>query len=111
MLQAFPGGWVTTTFSEDGTSGANVTTPFHVFTGTVERSIINTDGGAYIQTHGHGGYSQLPQSQSPYASLETGFNVDIGGLLDLVNDSTGPSVFNDVDQEAAEYAQNNFPGC
>jgi len=102
---------VTTTFSEDGTSGANVTTPFHVFTGTVERSIINTDGGAYIQTHGHGGYSQLPQSQSPYASLETGFNVDIGGLLDLVNDSTGPSVFNDVDQEAAEYAQNNFPGC
>jgi hypothetical protein len=106
-----PGGWVTTTFSPDGLSGANVTTPVHVFTGVVERSISNTNSGAYMLTHGYGGYSSQPQSPPQYSSLETGFSVDFGGLLDLINDGTGPSVFNDVDQEAAEYAMTYFSGC
>ena len=106
-----PGGWVNTTFSADGLTGTNTTTPFHVFTGTVQRTVLDTSDGAYMLTHGTGGYSSLPQSQSPYASLETGFNVDIGGLLDLINDVTGPAVFDNVDQAAASYAAANFPGC
>jgi hypothetical protein len=62
-------------------------------------------------THGTGGYSSLPQSQSPSASLETGFSVDIGGALDVINDATGPIIFNNVDQAAAAYAKANFAGC
>jgi RHS repeat-associated protein len=106
-----PGGWVNTTFTQDGLAGTNATTPFHVFTGVVTRGIVNSSGGAYMVTHGTGGYSSLPQSPSPYESSETGFSVDIGGLLDAINDLTGPPVFNAVDQAAAAYAQANFPGC
>jgi hypothetical protein len=62
-------------------------------------------------THGTGGYSGLPPA-SPYASMETsGARVDIGGLLDLLNDASGPSIFNNVDEGAAAYARANFPGC
>jgi RHS repeat-associated protein len=106
-----PGGWVNTTFTPDGLAGTNTTTPFHVFTGVVQRSITNTSNGAYMLTHGTGGYSSLPQSQSPSASLETGFSVDIGGALDVINDATGPIIFNNVDQAAAAYAKANFAGC
>jgi hypothetical protein len=44
--------------------------------------------------------------------METsGARVDIGGLLDLLNDASGPSIFNNVDEGAAAYARANFPGC
>jgi hypothetical protein len=80
-----PGGWVTTTFSPDGLTGMNVTTPFHVFMGTVERGIINTDSGAYMLTHGYGGYPSMPPP-SQYASSETTSSVDLGEILDGIND-------------------------
>src|SRR5581483_11530257 len=104
-----PGGWVTTTFAPDGLQGANVTTPFHVFTGTVVRTLVNTSGGAYIQTHGYGGYGSLQMPPVDSGGMFAFF--DIGRLLDSINDLTGPAVFNDVDQEAAEYAAMFFPGC
>ena len=88
-----------------------MTTPLHVFTGTVVRTVTNTDSSAFMQTHGFGGYASPPQAPSPYASLETGFSVDIGGILDDINDATGPIIFNAVDQAAAAFAQANFPGC
>ena len=106
-----PGGWVNTRFSPDGVLGTNTTTPFHVFTGTVERSISNTDSGAYMLTHGYGGYPSVSATESPYASLETGVVVDLGGLLDLINDEVGPSIFKNVDEAAAKYAKTHFPGC
>jgi hypothetical protein len=106
-----PGGWVNTTFTPDGLAGTNTTTPFHVFTGVVQRSITNTSDGAVMLTHGTGGYSTLPQSQSPDESLETGFSVDIGGALDVINELSGPTIFNSVDQAAAAYAKANFAGC
>ena len=102
-----PGGWVNTSFTPDGLSGTNVTTPFHIFAGTVDRTISNTDGGAYMLTHGYGGYPEVP-IPSPYDGSEV---ADLGYVLDLVNDATGPSVFNAVDQAAAKYAQANFAGC
>lgn len=106
-----PGGWVDTTFSPNGLTGQNVTTPFHVFTGTVQRTISNTGSGAYMLTHGYGGYSQLPPP-SPFASMETGdLTVDLGSLLDLVNQEAGPGIFDKVDQEAAAYAKAHYPGC
>lgn len=106
-----PGGWVTTSFTPDGLIGTNVTTPLHVFTGVVQRTISNTGGGAYMLTHGYGGYPSMPDSAAPYGSLETGVVVDVGGLLDLINDEAGPSIFSAVDQAAAAYAKAHFPGC
>jgi hypothetical protein len=67
---------------------------------------MNTSNEAYMLMHGTGGYHSLP-SPSPSASLEMGFSVDIGGLLDLINDATGSNVFNNVDQVAAAYAMAN----
>ena len=108
-----PGGWVNTTFTPDGFTGQNTTTPFHVFTGVVQRTIANTSSGAEMLTHGTGSYSALSlPPPSPYASMETsGGRVDIGEMLDLINDATGPSIFNNADRAAAAYANAKFPGC
>lgn len=108
-----PGGVVRTTYSPDGTRGTNVTTPFHVFTGIVERSIENTTTGAYMVTHGYGGYPEMNlPPPNPFASMETmGTYMDLGDFLDSINAATGPEIFNSVDKQAALYARTHFPGC
>jgi RHS repeat-associated protein len=111
-----PGGWVTTTFSRNGTIGTNTTTPFHVFTGTVDRWIDNTPGGAYMRTHGTGGYGALnpPPSgnMSGYiAGLAPSVPVDWGRTLDNINQAMGPAVFNRVDSYVRDYVKDHFPGC
>jgi RHS repeat-associated protein len=106
-----PGGWVTTTFAPNGLSGSNVTTPFHVFTGTVERSVSNVGGVSYMDTLGYGGYNSQVPTPSQYGSSLTTSSVDIGGLLDSINDLMGPWVFDAVDAQALRYAMNHFPGC
>jgi RHS repeat-associated protein len=106
-----PGGWVTTSFTDNGLGGINTTTPFHVFTGVVTRQISNSGGVAYMETRGTGGYnSQLPPPSPDSSSLTTAF-VDIGELLDMINQMFGPLVFDAVDQQAARYAAAHFPGC
>jgi hypothetical protein len=108
-----PGGVVTTRFSSDGFTGTNTTTPFHVFTGTVDVWSFNTDSASYMAAHGYGGYGSLnlPPPQ-PYASMETGgVPFDLGGALDVSNNLAGPEVFNEVFKQAALYAESNFPGC
>jgi RHS repeat-associated protein len=105
-----PGGFVTTTFSADGLTGFNKTTPFHIFTGTVVRSVDNTGTGADMVTYGYGGYPPgLPTS--PNSSSLTTSSIDIGAILDQMNNVTGPMVFNAVDQQAARFAQNHYTGC
>jgi hypothetical protein len=64
-------------------------------------------------THGFGGYGSvnLPPSQ-PSASMETGgMNIDIGEMLDFINDAAGPAIFNSVDEQATRYATAHFSGC
>jgi RHS repeat-associated protein len=115
--RGIPGGIVTTTFSPDGAAGKNETSPFHIFTGTVERTIVNTDSGAYMQTHGYGGYGsmnlppQQPNVSMAIAGLGIVITTDYGSALDSVNNSVGPDVFNNVDKQAALYAKSHFPGC
>ena len=48
------GGVVYTSYSANGLAGRNVTTPFHVFVGTVDQSIGYSGGASYINTHGYG---------------------------------------------------------
>lgn len=66
-----------------------------------------------MQTHGYGGYGSLNlPSPSPYASMETGgVALDLGEMLDSINNAVGPDVFNNVDKQAALYAKSHFPGC
>ena len=105
-----PGGFVTTTYTNDGLVGTNVTTPFHVFRGTVHRTIVNTSDGAYMSTHGYGGYG-LGNAVIP-PSIETGGEaIDLGLALDGLNDKYGPEIFNNADKQAARYSKHHFPGC
>ena len=111
-----PGGQVTTTFSNNGTVGTNTTTPFHVFVGTIDRWIDNTPNGAYMRTHGTGGYGVLrPQpsgNMSGYiAGLAPSAPVDWGQVLDNVNQAVGPAVFNRVDSYVTDYVKDHFSGC
>ncbi len=113
VMMPLPGGFVTTTFAANGLLGTNVTTPFHVFTGTVDRSISNRSDGAYMNTHGYGGYApvSLPPPD-PFASMETGgAELNLGEILDNLNAVAGPEIFNLADQQAARCAQAHFPGC
>lgn len=64
-----------------------------------------------IVQKGWRGTPSVSATESPYASLETGVVVDLGGLLDLINDEVGPSIFKNVDEAAAKYAKTHFPGC
>jgi hypothetical protein len=105
-----PARHITTTFSPDGLSGQNETTPFHIFRGIVVRSIVNTSDGAYMKTHGYGGYG-LGNAVIP-PSMETGgVAIDLGLALDAINDIYGTEVFNNVDKQAARYAKHHFPEC
>jgi RHS repeat-associated protein len=111
-----PGGWVTTTFSHDGTIGTNTTTPFHVFTGTVDRWIDNTPDGAYMRTHGTGGYGvsnlQPGVNMSNYvAGLGPSVTVDWGRTLDNINQVMGPVIFDHVDSYVRDYVKDHFSGC
>ncbi len=107
---SIPGGFVTTRFFAGGLVGTNVTTPFHIFRGTVERSIVNTPDGAFMLTHGYGGYG-LGNAVIP-PSIETGGEaIDLGLALDGINDIYGPEIFNDLDKQAARYARHHFSGC
>lgn len=103
-----PAGWVTTTFSPDGLTGTNVTTPFHVLSGTVVRQLVNTPSGAYIQTQGYGGYNTFIPPETSAGMLSP---LDLGAMIDSLNDIIGPEVFSTLDQDAAGYAGMFFPGC
>jgi hypothetical protein len=108
-----PLGFVTTTFAPNGLAGRNVTTPAHPLSGIVDRSIVNTDAGAIMVTHGFGGYRSLGlPAGSQYASMEAGSTeVDVGAAIDALNDLLGPAIFDAVDRQAARYASAHFPGC
>jgi hypothetical protein len=104
-----PGGFVTTAYPSTGV-GTNTTTPFHVFSGTVVRQVVNSAGGASIETNGYGGYGRLPTFDSGTDMIDMA-PTDLGDLLDGLNDSMGPAIFNGVDKAAATYAQSHYPGC
>ena len=88
------GGFVQTTFSAGGLVATNVTTPVHVFVGTIVRSIASSGGASYINTHGFG-------NSGP----------DIGVLRDDLNMDLGPGLFKFFDENAAAYAKSHYPGC
>ena len=88
------GGFVTTTFSSGGLVARNVTTPVHVFVGTIVRSVSNSGGASYIDTHGFG-------NAGP----------EIGVFRDELNMDLGPGLFRFFDENAALYAQSHYPGC
>jgi hypothetical protein len=104
-----PGGWVTTAFPSTGV-GTNTTTPFHVFSGTVVRQVVNTPKGASIETTGYGGYGRLATFDSGAAMIDMA-PIDFGELLDALNDAMGPGIFNGLDKAAAAYAKSHYPGC
>ena len=89
-----PGGIVQTTFSSGGLAARNVTTPVHVFVGTIVRSFSSSGGASYMDTHGFG-------NAGP----------DIGVLRDELNMDLGPGLFNWLDENAAAYARGHYPGC
>ena len=42
-------------------------------------------------------------------SMETGgISLDIGEILDSINDASGPAIFDNVDKQAALYAKSHF---
>lgn len=90
-----PGGVVYTTYSADGLSGRNVTTPVHAFVGTVDRSISISGGQTYLMTHGYG------------SAGEGVFNRGRDGI----NGEAGKVIFSNMDAKAILYAKLFFPGC
>lgn len=90
-----PGGFVQTTFSVNGLTATNVTTPVHAFVATIVRSAGNYGGFWTIFTHGFG-----------FAGANA-----LGQLRDQNNQKYGPGIFNQLDQRAAAYAAANYPGC
>lgn len=92
---AMPGGFVRTTFSADGLSATNVTTPVHAFVGVVERSFSNAGGATYVNTHGYG---------------NAGSGV-VGETRDWINSAGGPAIFSGLDARVAAYAAANYKGC
>jgi len=90
-----PGGFVQTTFTANGFAATNVTTPVHVFVGTIVRSIGIVNGSTIINTHGYGN-----------AGSST-----IGRFRDENNQEFGPGIFSALDSKAADYAASHIPGC
>jgi RHS repeat-associated protein len=93
--RVIPGGVVRTTFSTDGLSVTNVTTPVHAFVGVIERSISRSGGETFISTHGYG-------------DAGNGLFAD---LRDSTNALFGPGIFDMLDNDAADYAAANYSGC
>jgi hypothetical protein len=91
----FPGGYVRSTFGEDGQSVGNVTTPVHAFVGVIDRGHEVLNGASYFRTQGHG---------------FAGFN-GVGLITDVLNQLSGPKLFDGMDRRAAEFAAANFSGC
>jgi hypothetical protein len=105
-----PGGVVRTDFAPNGLAVSNTTTWLHAFVGTIDRSIENTNGGAYFVTHGYGsaGKNYVPNNiNNPTMFTFYSF----GSLRDGLNDALGPLIFGAVDDQAALYARHHFEGC
>jgi RHS repeat-associated protein len=104
-----PGGWVQTTFFQNGLIGQNVTTPVHVFVGTVERSVQNRADGAHLVTRGYG-TAPLGPVMITVPGIYTGI-ILTGPIRDSINTEQGPDLFAPYDRQATRYATHHFPGC
>jgi RHS repeat-associated protein len=98
-----PGGWIITTVGADGRSITNATTPIHVFSGTIDRSIYALNGRTYVTTHGTG------TSSGWYGPI--GGTAVPGSAFDWVNQFHGQQIFNAVDAAMGEYLDGEVPGC
>jgi RHS repeat-associated protein len=90
-----PGGVVQTTFSPNGLSVTNVTTPVHVFVGQITRAIVRSAGVTSVVTVGTG----------------TAGPGGLGNTRDLLNGTFGPSIFKGLDKATMEYAKSHYAGC
>ena len=97
----FPGGIVQTSFSANGLSVTNVTTPVHAFVGVIDRSITVSSDGTFIETHGYGNAAKGTIMHF------RGF----GHSRDILNQKFGPGIFDHIDSRAKNYAGANYPGC
>lgn len=105
-LAGAPGGWVRTTYSQDGLVGRNVTTPIHAFNGEVNRAAVNAGGRGYMYTH------SFDRSSVRILGLNgDGLNSVQTRLRDDINDIAGPQAFDYFDGKAKDYARKNFEGC
>ncbi len=102
-----PGGIVRSTVSNRGFTVTNVTTPLHVFAGRVDRTISANAAGTYITTHGVGTSPGivLPPPVPPLLAYIP------GPVLDAINQSQGPELFNAVDAALAERLAESNPAC
>jgi RHS repeat-associated protein len=93
-----PGGFVRSTIS--GHTGTNLTTPLHVFSGSVDRTIFANSTGTYVTTHGVG--------TSPGVMLPIFVP---GPVLDAINQIHAPQIFNAEDAALAERLAASNPAC
>ncbi len=108
-MLGFPGGWVTTTLSDDGLSGENtVVARRHVLAGTVTRTLMITSRRQLlIATVGVG-------TSTAVLSVSTGggvVGIPIGDIIDAINEPLGRNVFNAQGRVAADVLGSLFPGC
>jgi len=96
-VAGIPGGLVTSTLN--GNQVSNVTTPLHVFTGTIDRQSFVSGGRTYITTHGYGTSGGLLLPGLPPITPPIIFVP--GGAVDAVNQVSGPLIFNSLDADAA----------
>jgi hypothetical protein len=89
-----PGGQVNAVFQRGGLQVTNTTTALHVFSGTIQRDVFASGGRTLIMTQGNGRAPGLG-----------------GASRDLINELSGPGIFNSLDEQAQRYAQSNFKGC
>ena len=86
-----PGGFVESSFNHTTLCGRNVTTPNHIFEGTVERCLVEENGQLVMQTRGYG--------------------PDAGAFYNWLNDLVGPGTFDALDRNAFVYVGTRTPGC
>jgi hypothetical protein len=92
-----PGGYVTTTLSDDGLSGENTVVPgSHVLDGTVTRTLVELPTGELAIITVGVGTSDVPI---------------VGPAIDAANEPLGENVFNALDGHAADRLRRAFPGC
>jgi hypothetical protein len=92
-----PMGWVLTTFSPNGQSVINRTTPAHLAMGTIIRDIRSDSSGTYIHTTGFG-----PSNGS------TG---EVNGIREGANIIFGKKAFNSFDAQIRVILKKTVPGC